>query len=101
MRHLLTVLIILCLGVTTVYAKDIVVKSTTGNVYATTPNESSTLPYVPRVGYKGDASDTVTRLHNNSATTSLVGVPGGVIFPIKSEKIYATGTTASDMLKLY
>ena len=66
---------------------------------AITPNDSASI-HQARAVYVGTAGD--LRLDMPSgATITLNNLAAGVVHPIQARRIYATGTTAADIVALY
>lgn len=73
-----------------------------GSGAAVTPNDSADLGYLARALYVGGAGniqmdiyDPVTR---KRTSVNFANVPAGTILPWKTPKVYATGTTATNIV---
>ena len=70
------------------------------NAVAVTPHNSNELTYVTRGLYIGTSGDVKVTMHD-SGTVTFVGVPGGVILPIRATIVFATGTSATNIIALW
>lgn len=70
------------------------------NASAVTPHVSDPLPNVAKGLYVGGAGDLVVRLVDDSADITLVGVPAGLVLPIRAAFVRAT-STATNIVALY
>lgn len=61
------------------------------------PDDSVPLSTVPRAIYVGTGGDLRVQFLGGEIVT-LVGLPGGSMAPIRVEKVFATGTTAGDLV---
>jgi hypothetical protein len=66
---------------------------------AITPHDSDDLAKVPRALYVGTAGDVKVDMADGTAGVIFVGAIG--ILPIRVTRVYATLTTASDIVGLY
>jgi hypothetical protein len=70
------------------------------HAFAITPANGADLSFVTRglyVGVSGDVKvDTL-----GGDTVTFVGLAAGVIHPIRAKRVYATGTTATDIVGVY
>lgn len=64
-----------------------------------TPNDSTDLTLVARALYIGAGGDIKVDLPNND-TVTFKSVGSG-FFPVRVTRVYATGTTASDIIALF
>jgi hypothetical protein len=67
---------------------------------AITPNDSTNLTTVTRGIYVGVSGDVKVDMADNS-TVIFVGLSSGGIHPIAVKKVYATGTTATNIVGVY
>jgi hypothetical protein len=68
---------------------------------AIVPNDAADLPYVTRSIYVGTAGDVTLLLRSASAPVTYKSVPAGTRLMVSATRVYATGTTASNMLAEY
>jgi hypothetical protein len=70
--------------------------------YAVTiqPSDSSGLPYATRAIYVGTAGDLRVRMLGHSEVT-FVNIPQGAVLPLRVTQVFATGTTAANMVGLW
>lgn len=74
--------------------------SPAGNAYAVTTSDGTDQTIATRGIYVGGAGDIkVTTTGGNTVT--FVGVPAGSILPIRAARIWATGTTATNLVGMY
>ena len=64
-----------------------------------TPSDATDLPQVVRALYVGGTGDVKVNDVNGNAAT-FVGLPTGIILPIRAYRIMATGTTATNLVGL-
>ena len=70
------------------------------NVASVTPNDSVDLTKSSRALYVGVAGDIkITTVQGDTVT--FVGVLSGTILPIRVQRVFATGTTATSIISLY
>jgi hypothetical protein len=69
--------------------------------FAITVSDTVVLEAVPRGIYIGASGDLTVLLMGDATAVTFVGVPQGVILPIRPVLIYDTGTTATSLLGLY
>lgn len=73
-----------------------------GSGAAVTPNDSNTLGYWARALYVGGAGDikmdVIDPVTRKAAAVTFTAVPAGTILPWKTNKVYATGTTATSIV---
>lgn len=71
--------------------------------YAITPSDTLDVSITTRGLYVGVAGDVKVTLAANATGSSVVlkGLASGIIHPIGVRRIYATGTTATDIVGLY
>ena len=66
-----------------------------------TPDDSTDLIEIPTTGlYVGGNGDIKVDMLDGT-TTTFVGLKAGVVYPFKITRIYATGTTATDIVVIY
>lgn len=80
--------------------KDTSISGPGANGAAITPNDSSDLANVTRGIYVGATGDLKVTLAG-SGTVTFVGVPAGTLLPIRANRVFATGTTATSLVALY
>ncbi|HET6916163.1 MAG TPA: hypothetical protein VFH56_08745 [Acidimicrobiales bacterium] len=66
---------------------------------AVTPNDTGSLSDTFGIYVGGPGNLKVDMVH--SGTVTFVGVVAGTILPIQVSRVYATGTTASNLIALY
>ena len=69
------------------------------NLEAVFPNDANDLPNATRginVGVSGSI-----RLTTVNGDTGTISVAAGVVFPVRAKRIWATGTTATNITALY
>jgi hypothetical protein len=64
------------------------------------PDDAVPLGHVTRAVYVGTGGDLRVRMLKGGVVT-LAAVPGGALIPLRVAQIYATGTTASDLVGLW
>jgi hypothetical protein len=64
------------------------------------PNDVSYLPFIPRAVYVGGQGNLAVMMFDGSIIM-LAGVVAGTLLPIRVLKVFATGTTASNLVGLY
>lgn len=69
------------------------------DVAAIVPNDSSDLAEVTRAIYVGGAGD-IKVTANGGGTATFVGVAAGTILPVRVVRVFATGTTATNLVGL-
>jgi surface protein len=75
-------------------------ESKASNALTITPNDSIDLIEIPTTGlYVGTGGD--IKVDMLDGTTTFVGLKAGVVYPFEITRIYATGTTATDIVTLY
>ena len=65
-----------------------------------TPDDGVELPQLTRALYVGTPGDVTVRLASG-AVISLGGVQGGVVYPLRVDKVLASGTTAAGLVGLW
>lgn len=74
--------------------------SPAGSAAAVTPNDSTDLATSSRALYVGGAGDVkVDMAHDGTVTFS--DVPAGTILPIRAERVYAAGTSATNIVAIW
>lgn len=68
-------------------------------VFAITPNDTALLAKSARALYVGVGGDIKVRSHDASEAT-FVNVPQGTVLPVECVRVYATGTTATNLIGL-
>ena len=66
-----------------------------------TPNDSADLAEKTRALYVGGAGDVVVILADDTVAVTFKAVPEGAVLPIQAKRVYATSTTATDIVGLY
>jgi len=69
------------------------------NAFAVTPSDSVDLPAPARALYIGGSGNIKINDSGNGAVT-FVGVAAGSILPVMARRVYATGTTATNIVAL-
>lgn len=69
------------------------------NAYAVTPSDSTDLAAPARALYVGGSGNVKINDSGNGAVT-FVGVAAGSILPVMARRVYATGTTATNIVAL-
>ena len=67
---------------------------------AISPSDSTALSHVTRAVYIGAGGDLRGIMHNGTEVT-LRGLPAGMLLPIRISRVWATGTTASNLVALW
>ena len=67
---------------------------------AVTPNDSADLANVSRALYIGGSGD-IKVTTSGGDTVTLVGVVAGSVIPLRVARVFATDTTASDIVALW
>lgn len=70
------------------------------NAVAVTPNDGADLTDTTRALYVGGAGDVKVDMLG-SGTVTLVGVTAGTVLPIRADRVYSTGTTATSIVALW
>lgn len=69
------------------------------NIFAVAPDDAQDLPHVTRalnVGQSGTIRVTTAR-----GTTEVLTVAAGIVFPIRASRIWATDTTATNIVAMF
>jgi hypothetical protein len=66
---------------------------------AVTPNDGADLTDTTRALYIGGAGDVRVDMYG-SGTVTFVGVAAGTVLPLRADRVYATGTTATSIVAL-
>lgn len=69
------------------------------NLFEAIPNDSTDLPYVGRALNVGQSG--FVQLTTPNGDTGRVYVAAGITFPIRAQRIWATGTSATSIAVLY
>ncbi|MEM6465334.1 MAG: hypothetical protein AAF679_02340 [Pseudomonadota bacterium] len=64
------------------------------------PSDTVTLPQLTRALYVGVGGDVTARL-GSGAVVSFTGMLPGVVYPIRLDRVLASGTTASNLVGLW
>lgn len=67
---------------------------------AVTPNDGADLADTSRALYIGGAGDVKVDMLG-SGTVTFVGVAAGTVLPLRADRVYATGTTATSIVALW
>ena len=67
---------------------------------AVTPNDGSDLTDTTRALYVGAAGDVKVDMYG-SGTVTFVGVTAGSVLPVRVDRVYSTGTTATSIVALW
>ena len=70
-----------------------------GGATAVTPNDSTNLT-PPSVIYVGSAGNVKVTTAQGDAVT-FVGVLGGTVIPVQAIRVWSTGTTATNIVRVY
>ena len=68
---------------------------------AITPSDASNLARESRGIWVGGAGDLKVDMVGTGTGVTFVGIPAGSLLPLRVSKIYATGTTATDIVEVY
>lgn len=68
---------------------------------AVVPSDTDDIPYVSRALYVGTAGDIMVALLKSTDPVLFKGVPKGSLLPVRVKRVYATGTTAADILAVW
>lgn len=69
-------------------------------IFSVTPNDSTDLEYTGVVLYIGTGGDVKVDA-SLAGTETFKNLPDGSILPVKVDRVYASGTTATDIIGLY
>jgi len=67
---------------------------------AVTPNDGADLADTSRALYIGGGGDVKVDMLG-SGTVTFVGVAAGTVLPLRADRVYATGTTATSIVALW
>ena len=67
---------------------------------AVTPNDGADLADTSRALYIGGAGDVKVDMYG-SGTVTFVGVTAGSVLPVRVDRVYSTGTTATSIVALW
>lgn len=70
------------------------------NAFAITGNDSTDLTNATRGIYVGGAGDVKVTMVG-SGTVTFAAVPAGSTLPVRAARVFATGTTATNLIGLY
>lgn len=73
---------------------------TAQGAFAVTPSDASGLGYITNGLYVGGAGSIKVDFRNDGTGVTLAGVLAGTVLPIQVSKVYATGTTATNIVAL-
>jgi hypothetical protein len=68
---------------------------------AVVPNNSSDLPVTCRALWVGTAGDVALMADGDAVAVTIKNVANGTLVPIRTRRVMATGTTATDIVALY
>ena len=74
--------------------------SPVSHAIAVTPHNTNELTYVTRAVYVGGLGDLKVTMQD-SGTVTFADVPAGTTLPIRAKVVFATGTTATDIVALW
>ena len=69
--------------------------------FAVTPDDNNDLTYQTRYLYAGVSGDVKATLAHDGSTVVFKSLAAGVLHPIAVSRVWATGTTATNILGLY
>lgn len=72
-----------------------------GSAVEITPDNDTDIPRYARGLYVGANGNVRVALARDDNPVTFVGVVAGTVLPIRPRRVYATGTTASDIIALY
>jgi len=72
-----------------------------GAAIAVSPSDSTDLTYTANALYIGTSGNVRVTLRDDTNPVTFTAVPAGTIIPIYVARVYATGTTASNILALF
>lgn len=72
-----------------------------GSAEAITPNDNADLTTTTRGLYIGGAGNLRVVLDRDTTPVTFVGVVAGSLLPIRATRVYATSTTATNIVALY
>ena len=67
--------------------------------FAITPDDGDDLPFVTRAVYIGGEGDLAVKPVDGDPVT-FVGLSAGTVLPVQITRVYATGTTATNLIGL-
>ena len=67
---------------------------------AITPSDTVDLPWITRAIYVGGAGDVKVDMGDSGTAIPFTAVPVGTVLPIRVKRVYATGTTATNLVAL-
>jgi hypothetical protein len=72
-----------------------------GAALAVTPSDSTDLAFTANSLYVGGAGNVRVRLRDDTAPVTFNAVPAGTTLYIHAERVFATGTTATNIIALF
>lgn len=81
------------------YEKALIDLSFPNDAAVVTPNNGTNLPRAGRLFVGGAGNIAVTTVAGTNVT--FTGVVAGTILPVRVKKVFATGTTATNMVVMY
>lgn len=72
-----------------------------GNCSSVTPNDSADLPSICRGIWVGGAGNLAVTLSESGENITFTGVPAGTLLPLEVKRVYATGTTATNLVAVW
>jgi len=70
------------------------------NAFSVTPNDSTDMANAARALFVGGAGDVKVDTTGGD-TVTFTGVTAGMILPVRVTRVYATGTTATNIVAVY
>lgn len=77
------------------------VSGSASNAFAIAPSNDNQLDIVTRGIYVGVSGDLKVDMDDSGTAIAFVGLASGIIHPIRARKVYATGTTATNIVGVY
>lgn len=73
------------------------------NAESVTPSDTEDINYISNGIYVGEAGDLEVTLENmaDGESVTFVGLSAGMIHPIRTKRIWAANTTATDIIAVY
>ena len=66
-----------------------------------TPSDSAEFSQPCKALFIGGAGNVTVDMVNDGTNITFVGIPAGMILPIRVTRVYNTGTTATSIVRLY
>ncbi|MDA5093071.1 hypothetical protein O2N63_03130 [Aliiroseovarius sp. KMU-50] len=77
------------------------ITSPASNAFSVTPDDANDLPVVTRGLYLGETSTVQIVLQGDDTPVTFTNLIGGVVHPLRVKRVYATGSTATDIVGIY